>query len=259
MLADGRWAEIRYTLPTMKPKPIFLTAEWRYLLMINYEIDPVVLAPLVPAGTELDFWNGRCYVSLVGFLFLDTRVLGVPIPFHRHFEEVNLRFYVRHRAEDGWRRGVVFVKELVPKWAIAAVARWVYNENYAATRMTHRLELESSGVVEYGWQWQQRPFRLTATVTGEPQPALPGSEAEFITEHYWGYARQRNGGTTAYQVEHPSWGVWSVAEFETTGDMGLLYGAAYAPALAQTPTSVFVADGSAVVVRQGDRLATPPA
>src|SRR6185503_10439864 len=104
------------------------TAHWRFLMMLNYEVDPSVLHPLVPRGTELDTWHGRTYASVVGFLFLDTRVLGLAIPFHRDFEEVNLRFYVRRREAEAWRRGVVFIKEIVPRWAIATVARVAYNE-----------------------------------------------------------------------------------------------------------------------------------
>src|SRR6185295_4061969 len=110
----------------------FLTAEWRYLAMLNYEIDPAVLSPLVPRGTELGRWNGKTFVSMVGFLFLNTRVMVLSIPFHCDFEEINLRCYVRHRAADGWRRGVVFVKEIVPRAAIAWTARWLYDENYVA-------------------------------------------------------------------------------------------------------------------------------
>src|ERR1700752_2047399 len=103
----------------------FLTADWGYLAMLNYEVDPAVLMPAVPRGTELDEWNGKTFVSMVGFLFLNTRVLGLPIPFHQDFEEINLRFYVRSKAEDGRRRGVVFVKEIVPRAAIALTARWL--------------------------------------------------------------------------------------------------------------------------------------
>src|SRR5690606_40211851 len=99
--------------------------QWRRLVMLNYDVDPAVLRPLVPHGVELDTWEGRYLVSVVGFQFLDTRLLGVPVPFHRDFDEINLRFYVRRRADDGWRRGVVFVKEIVPRRALAAVARAV--------------------------------------------------------------------------------------------------------------------------------------
>src|ERR1700690_3759655 len=123
----------------INPSDIFLTAEWRYLAMLNYEIEPAALTALVPAGTELDFWNGKTFISLVGFLFQKTRVCGIPIPFHRNFEEVNLRFYVRRKADDGWRRGVVFIKELVPRLAIAFIARTFYNENYIALPMSHQI------------------------------------------------------------------------------------------------------------------------
>src|ERR1039458_6438851 len=111
---------------------VFLTAEWRYLAMLNYEIDPKILAPFLPSGTELDFWNGKTFISMVGFLFQNTRPGGISIPFHRNFEEVNLRFYIRRKADDGWRRAVVFIKELVPRMAIALIARTFYNENYVA-------------------------------------------------------------------------------------------------------------------------------
>ena len=137
----------------------FLSAAWRNLVMLNYEIDPTVLRPLIPKGTELDPWNGRYFVSVVGFLFLQTRVLGVPIPFHRNFEEVNLRFYVRRQARDGWRRGVVFVKEIVPRIAIAAVARWIYNENYVACPMSSSVRLPDEARGTPGWaeyRWTNR-------------------------------------------------------------------------------------------------------
>ena len=139
------------------PGPSFLTAEWRYLAMLNYDIDPSVLAPFVPGGTELDTFGGRTIVSIVGFLFLDTRVFGFPIPFHRNFEEVNLRFYVRRRTGDGWRRAVVFIKEIVPRFAIAATARAVYGEKYVAVPMGHHLQLRTdSGEplrdVAYTWR-----------------------------------------------------------------------------------------------------------
>jgi hypothetical protein len=233
----------------------FLTAEWRDLVMLNYEVDPAALRPLVPAGTELDTWEGTLYASMVGFLFLDTRVLGIPIPFHRDFEEVNLRFYVRRRGPEGWRRGVVFVKEIVPRWAIATVARVVYNEQYEALPMRHRIAgAGADRSVEYGWKHRGRWCRIAATTHGEPAALTPGSEAEFITEHYWGYAGQRGGGTVEYRVEHPSWRVWPAAAHALEVDAGALYGPAFAEALAAPPRSAFVAEGSPIVVRRGVRV-----
>lgn len=236
----------------------FLTAEWRWLLMANYEIAPEILQPYLPAGVELDPFQGRNYVSMVGFRFLNTRVLGIPIPFHRNFDEINLRFYVRRRVEDGWRRGVVFIKEIVPRWMISGVACALYQENYVARRMRSRVAIpgpECHGLVEYEWQEQLRWNRLTATFSGEPVLCLPESEESYITEHYWGYTRQRNGGTAEFQVEHPPWRVWGARSFEFDCDIRGAYGEVFVPVLSASPHSAFVAEGSAIGVRWGKRIA----
>lgn len=242
----------------MKTK-VFLNAEWRNLVMINYEIDPAILQPLVPRGTELDQWEGKTFVSEVGFMFLNTSVAGVAIPFHRNFEEINLRFYVRRKAEEGWRRGVVFIKEIVPRFAIAAVAQISYNENYVARRMWHGTDLSETsftktGLVEYGWMEKTGRNFLRVRATGKSEPLFAGSEEEFITEHYWGYAWQSDGGTVEYQVEHPSWRVWQVSEAEFRCDVERVYGKRFAKVLQAKPSSAFVADGSPIIVRRGVRL-----
>jgi len=227
----------------------FLTAKWQYLAMLNYEVDPAILRPFVPSGTELDEWRGRTFVSIVGFLFLDTRVRGIAVPFHRDFEEVNLRFYVRRLADDGWRRGVVFVKEIVPRTAIAAVARLVYNENYVARRMRNSIDLDS-GVIEYGWREDYGWNSISVRIEGDASRLVHGSEEEFITEHYWGYAAQRDGKCVEYQVEHPPWLVWQVSESRFDCDVASVYGKEFVEYL-RSPSSAFVAQGSPVTVRQG--------
>jgi len=225
--------------------------------MLNYEIEPSVLAPYVPAGTELDLWRGKNLISVVGFLFLKTRVFGIPIPFHRDFEEVNLRFYVRRQALDGWRRGVVFIKEIVPRAAIALAARNLYHEPYIALPMAHRIEA-TAGVVqsaEYSWRFGGRQNGLKLTTRGGPEPLSEGSEAEFITEHYWGYNRQPDGSTLEYQVAHPRWRVYDVAAAVLNCDVAGLYGERFRDSLEHKPSSTFLAEGSAVTVYQGERLA----
>ncbi|MGH7320435.1 MAG: YqjF family protein [Candidatus Rokuibacteriota bacterium] len=244
-------------LDAAAPARGFLTAEWRYLAMINYEIDPRVLRSRVPAGTELDAWQGRTFVSLVGFLFVGTRVYGWSIPFHRNFEEVNLRFYVRRRDNGGWRRGVAFIKEIVPRAGIAAVARLLYNEAYVALPMRHSIEADTGsppGRVEYGWSARGRWNRLTVRAGGEPRETALGSQEQFITEHYWGYTVQRDGGSIEYQVEHPPWRVWPVSEAFLDCDVASLYGQEFATALGAQPSSAFLAEGSPVTVREGRRL-----
>jgi len=227
----------------------FLTANWRYLAMLNYVVDPRILAPFVPPATEIDFENGETFLSVVGFLFLDTRLLGLPIPLHRDFEEVNLRFYVRRKSADTWRRGVVFIRELVPRRAIALVARTFYGENYVAVPMKHEIEdLNGNLNVEYSWRRGRKWESLKMNAAGEPEAIPAGSHAEFITEHYWGYTSLRSG-CGEYRVEHPRWKIWNASDFELNADVATLYGKQFAETLNQLPRSAFIADGSPVTIQ----------
>ena len=185
-------------------------------------------------------------------------MLGVPVPFHRDFDEVNLRFYVKRPMPDGsTRRGVVFVRELVPRAAIAYTARLLYNEPYSALPMHSRVPprlLSSPGRLMYGWFGNAQHQQLSATAIGEPQPLVSGSEPEFIAEHYWGYTPQRDGSTVEYQVAHPSWRVWPASAPSFDADVRGLYGAAFVAPLSVPPRSMFVAEGSPVTVYRPTRL-----
>jgi uncharacterized protein YqjF (DUF2071 family) len=226
----------------------FLTAHWRYLAMLNFAIDPQLLAPYVPAGTELDFYQGETYVSIVGFLFYHTVVLGLPIPRHRNFEEVNLRFYVRKKSGDTWRRGVVFLRELVPRFAIAVTARIFYGEPYQALPMRSEVKDDESGVAAtYEWRRGKKWERLAMTGHGAAQNIVAGSHEEFITEHYWGYTA-RGRLTSEYRVEHPRWKFWPADSFDLRADVESLYGEKFVQPLATAPRSAFIADGSFVSV-----------
>ena len=228
--------------------------------MLNYEIAPDVLRPLVPEGTELDQWAGINYVSVVGFRFIATRVLGARVPGHADFDEVNLRFYVRRREAGEWRRGVVFIRELVPRRAIAWLARLAYNEPYRALPMRHAIDRRTNGSpagVRYEWQRTGRWEGLRLRALGESEPLVAGSEEEFITEHYWGYTRQRDGSTIEYRVDHPPWRVWQATDARLEADVRSLYGDAYAEALSATPRSAFLAEGSPVTVFRPRRVASP--
>lgn len=236
----------------------FLTAEWRQVVLVNYEVPPNVLQPLVPRGTELDAHRGRTFVSLVGFRFRNTRVLGWRIPLHEHFDEVNLRFYVRREVAGELRRAVTFVREIVPRRAIAFIARALYNEPYV--RMPMRSEVRQSGAqpslhVRYEWRRRGQPHAMEIAAGGESALPEPQSDAEFITEHYWGYTRQADGGTIEYRVEHPTWRVRTATTVAVTGDMIALYGDELGPMLTGRPVSAFLADGSVVTVSRPLRIA----
>ncbi len=223
--------------------------------MSNYAVDPRLLAPLVPPGTEIDFEDGETFLSVVGFLFLDTRLLGLPIPLHRDFEEVNLRFYVRRKSADTWRRGVVFIRELVPKHAIATIARTFYGEPYLAVPMKHEIEHVDLRVeVAYSWRRRSKWESLEMSASGEAQSIPAGSHAEFITEHYWGYTCFR-GGCSEYRVEHPRWKIWDAESFELRADVSSLYGEQFVETLNAPPRSAFIAEGSPIQVLLREQLA----
>lgn len=236
-------------------QPTFLSAEWRNLIMANYEIAPAELAAFIPQGTELDLWQGRCYISLVGFLFVNTKVLGLSIPFHRHFEEVNLRFYVRYKEEGAWKRGVVFIQEIVPKRAITAVANTLYGEKYITMPMRHRWE-EADGKLEVRYEWKPNGHwnHLSVVADANPVAMEEGSEEQFIAEHYWGYTGLPGESTSEYQVEHPSWRINPVLSYQINCDAEQLYGPGFSRAMAGKPTSVFLAEGSGILVRRGRKL-----
>lgn len=245
----------------MSGRPV-LTARWCDLALLTWEVDPGLLRAPVPPGTELDRFEGRALVTLVGFRFLDTRVLGFSIPFHRDFPEVNLRFYVRRAAPEGWRRGVVFLRELVPRRAVAWVARAWYGEPYLALRMRHRVALGAApegapGAVEYQWRRRGRWQGLRVTTAGRPALPAPGSEAEFVTGHYWGYTALRDGGAREYRVAHPRWPVWAAAEASVDRDAAEPLGPSLVEALRAPPSSALVAVGSPVAVHAARRLPAP--
>lgn len=221
--------------------------------MANYIVPPSLLEPYVPAGTELDLWNGHCYVSLVGFMFMKTQVMGIYIPWHRDFEEINLRFYVRRKHGDAWRRGVVFIKEIVPKAAISMVANTIYGENYVTRQMDHSWSQSPENTVVYAWKsrFDQHWKRLSVQHGEVPVPIPAETEAEFITEHYWGYAKNGPRKTMEYEVRHPRWLIYNVTNFKVEGPIEQEYGADFADILRRPADSVFLAEGSAVVIMKG--------
>lgn len=219
--------------------------------MANYEVDPAILLPRVPAGTELDLHGGKCFVSLVGFMFLDTRVLGVPVPMHVNFEEVNLRFYVRRETEKELRRGVVFVKEIVPRYAIAQVARTLYGEPYECWRMSH---VREGGRIEYEWNKGGCTNRVAVRRGENLGVPAENSHGEFIIEHYWGYTRRGADRTDEYKVEHPKWELYAAEDVRIAVDCDRTYGAEFAALNEQEPYSVLLAKGSEIAVYKGQTI-----
>jgi uncharacterized protein YqjF (DUF2071 family) len=238
----------------------FLSAEWRKLAVANYLVDPALLLPYVPLKTELDFITfpgdnrRRCYISLVGFMFLNIRIKGVQIPFHVNFEEINLRFYVRSRDGNNWKRGVVFIREIASKPMVSLVANMLYNEHYMTMPTEHSFIATPSALnVEYRWKKRNwNVFRVATEKT--PMPISEGSEEEFIFENYVGYTKTRKNYSFEYIVEHPKWETYPVRSYQLDVDFGGLYGEAFGFLSKEKPASVFLAEGSGIVVKDSRRI-----
>jgi len=226
----------------------FLSAEWRKLIMANYETDPAILKKSLPAKTELDTWNGKHFISLVGFMFLNTKVKGVSIPFHTNFPEVNLRFYVKYKSGNEWKRGVVFINEFVPKAAITFIANRFFKEKYITYEMKHSWAIEEKLTIGYYWKKNTEWNKLEAITSARSFELTSNTEEEFITEHYWGYSKISENKTGEYKVEHPRWAVYPVEQYNIDCDFGKLYGHEFGFLNAANPNSVFLAEGSPISV-----------
>ncbi|MEO7362483.1 MAG: DUF2071 domain-containing protein [Gemmatimonadaceae bacterium] len=246
---------------TEKP---FLTAEWRDLIILTWKVEASVLRPFLARGTELDLWKGDAVTSVVAFDFSETRVRGLAVPFHTRFPEVNLRFYVRRKMPDGsWRRGVSFVKEMVPHALIATVARRMYGEPYESLPMNRvavpEAPLSDPAAVAtrslvYEWKRDGEWERVLALLTSPPRPMRGDSVEEFLADQAWGYTRRANKPTMEYRVEHPRWRITPVTDCYIEADVASLFGRSFSDALSEPPLSTFVAEGSEVSVFPGHPL-----
>jgi len=244
-------------------KKEFLSAKWINLIMLNYEVDPAILQKYIPPGTELDLWKGKTLVSMVGFLFRDTRLRGIQWPLHVNFAEVNLRFYVKYFDGNQWKRGAVFISEIVPKPFIATIANLFYKEHYRAMPMRHSINKLDDESAKYLYEWKFDGVwnnKLGGIVNSNKlEPIKPGTQEEFILEHYWGYNKINKKTTYEYQVEHITWNAVNLIDPVFEADIKRLYGKEFVPYLEKKPNSAFFADGSEVIVRSFERIRVDPA
>lgn len=238
----------------MNTDKVFLTAEWRKLIFAQYEVTKEVLQKYLPKDVELDPWQGKYFVSLVGFLFTDVRLIGIKIPFHHHFEEVNLRFYARYRDGETWKRGVVFISEVVPKAAITLIANTLYGEKYSTVKMNYKVrELENR--IEVGFSWKkQRWNNFSVSASNVSKPMTTGGESEFITEHYWGYTKVSEQKTSEYGVQHPRWDEYEVKDYNIDVDFGINYSKDFAHLSNEKPFSVIFTEGSPIRIMGGRKF-----
>ena len=226
---------------------IFLKANWENIIMANYEIDPKILIPFVPKGVDLDFFNGKCYISLVGFMFKNTKIFNVPIPFFGNFEEINLRFYVKRIEGNTIKRGVVFINETIPYPIVAWVANKLYNEHYTVVPTKHKISSEKfSKKVKFEWLLNNKWNSISVMSSLSTEKMAPNSLESFIYEHYYGYTKTAKNETQEYKLQHPSWKINEVLTYQIECDFVAMYGKSFSVLNKMEPETVFIAEGSAV-------------
>ena len=226
----------------------FLKASWENLVMANYEVDPSILAPYLPNGVELDFFNNKTYVSLVGFMFKKTSLFGVPIPFFGSFEEINLRFYVKRIEGKKIKKGVVFINETVPFKIVAFLANKLYKEHYISIPTKNSIDIAEHKNIQYEWKMNEKWNSITVKSDANKYKIEPLSIDEFIFERYFGYTKLSPSSTQEYRIHHPKWNTHKILNYAIDCDFGPMYGNAFAGLNNQTPNSIIMAEGSQVTV-----------
>jgi uncharacterized protein YqjF (DUF2071 family) len=226
----------------------FLKANWENLVMANYEVDPAVLKPYLPKGVELDYYNFKTYVSLVGFMFKKTSLFGIPIPFFGSFEEINLRFYVQRLDGKKVKKGVVFINETVPFKIVALLANKLYKEHYISIPTKHKLNITDKKEIKYEWKINQKWNSISVYSDSNKYSIRPNSMEEFIFERYFGFTKIDENRSQEYRINHPKWVTNEIQENEINCDFAKMYGDAFANLTNRKPDTVLLAEGSSVNV-----------
>lgn len=224
-----------------------LSCAWTNLILINYRVDPDVLSPFVPNKTYLDLYKGECLISLAGFVFSGAKTMGIPWPFHQLFEEVNLRFYVVHPHAQGPRRGVVFLKELVPNSGITFLANTLAREKYSKLPMKHLIAHGKDSIAaSYSFKVKGRWNTLSATA-GLLKEDIPLDSLEFfIGEHYFGYNTWYGNKTMELQLFRPPWKYQHLHTYDVDCNFAGLFPSRFLPFLSEEPHSAQFFSGSPV-------------
>lgn len=229
-------------------RKIFLKASWENLIMANYQVDPAILKPFLPKGVELDLYKGKSYVSLVGFMFKNTSLFGIPIPLFGSFEEINLRFYVKKVEGNKIKKGVVFINETVPYKIVAQLANKLFKEHYIAIPTKHSIHIGKYKQIQYDWKRKGIWNSIAVCSENEKYKIEPSTIEEFIFERYFGFTKINENTSQEYRINHPKWVTNKIHSVEINCDFEIMYGKPFAHLKDMTPDSVLLAEGSLVKV-----------
>ncbi|MEL7368002.1 MAG: DUF2071 domain-containing protein [Myxococcota bacterium] len=179
-----------------------MTMSWEKLLFAHYRVDPEALRKRVPAGLELDLFDGQAYLGIVPF---DMRRVGPPglnwLPWLSHFAELNVRTYVKR---DGLP-GVFFFSLDAANWVAVVAARLGFHLPYFWAGIRWR---QDGRRIHYSSRRLVGPpavFSGHYAPTGEVYTVEPGGLEHFLTERYCLYAAAGNGTIYRGHVHHLPW------------------------------------------------------
>ena len=235
----------------------FVSAYWSDLILLSYAVPDRLLLPRI-APFDLDYWDGQAYVSVVGFHFGKTRILGVPpgplLPNVANFAQWNLRTYVRRKVNEVGSShakqaagGIVFLKEFVPSPMVTGLVRTLYNENYVTAPLSLTLQSEGNTLdVCYSLEVGGRKHTIAAKSVLAPSKLKAGSADEFFIERYWGSPGAYGNKVISFQIAHAPWNTYDISSCDVDADFGLLYGKDWEFLNNRKPDYAAWCDGSSV-------------
>ena len=130
-----------------------------------------------------------------------------------------------------------------------------YKEHYQTLPMQHsKTENENSKDFVYQWKTQNKLNIILVETEKNPIEIEVGSEAEFITEHYFGYTKVNEATTFEYEVKHPRWVQFQVLNHKIDVDFETNYGSEFEFLNNTQPVSVMLAKGSEISVEPKKRI-----
>lgn len=215
----------------------FTLQSWRDVVFLHWRVDPDVVAPLLPPGTEPDLVDGTTWIGVVGLRMTDLRVGPVPYP---SFLELNIRLY---SCGTSGQRAVVFraMEASEPVFAAASRSSTRLPYTWAAMRFTHAGR-------RIGFATRRRLPRPSGTglrfeVEYDAAPHEPSATEAALTAR-WSLHQRWYGPTLRWPVTHPAWPLHR-GRLVTWHDEGLL-AAVGLPTLSDPPESVLYSPATTV-------------
>jgi uncharacterized protein len=158
---------------------------WRHLGFLHWPVDTDAIARLLPAGLEVDTFDGVAYVGIIPFTIpLSTSAMRA-IPVAPAFHELNLRTYVHRGGRDP---GVWFFSLDAASRLAVWGARFGYRLPYFHARMSMAVTGETTVSYESRRASQRADLSCRYAPSGPAAPAAVGTLEFFLIERYLLYA-----------------------------------------------------------------------